>query len=172
MIFLGLHLDSQILIIGDSALLLARFHHLFTLPVLLVKLLKYFELLHILALFNLGLIPSLLHLFLQLSFKHFGCLSLVHLRFNLILKVCMVFFQLCFSDTQLSQVVFLNFSEACDGLGCSRNFLFILCIINLSIEFILSSFLDLGVVNFDAHFNVFVINILLKFALRFATLLL
>ena len=84
----------------------------------------------------------------------------------------MVFFQLCFSDTQLSQVVFLNFSEACDGLGCSRNFLFILCIINLSIEFILSSFLDLGVVNFDAHFNVFVINILLKFALGFATLLL
>ena len=79
MLILGLHLIPQVLVIGDSALLLARFHHLFSLPVILVKLLKYFELLHILASFDLGFVPSLLHLFLQLLFKHFGCLSLVHL---------------------------------------------------------------------------------------------
>ena len=118
-------------------------------------------LLLILSLFNLSLISSLLHLFLQLCFKHLFRLSLIHLLFQLILKMCVIFFQLCFLNTYLSQVVFLDFSEACDASGRSCNFLFVFCIIELSIEFFLCSLLDLGVVNFDSHFNVFVINILL-----------
>ena len=40
-VLLGLHLVPQVLIIGDSALLLARFDHLFTFPVLLVQFLEY-----------------------------------------------------------------------------------------------------------------------------------
>ena len=161
LIFLGLHLIPQILIISNSTLLPARFHHLFTVPMLLVQLLKYSELLLILSLFNLFLISPLLHLFLQLSFKHLFRLSLVHLFFKLFLKMCVIFFQLCCLNTYLSQVVFVGFSEACDASGRSCNFLFVFCIIELSIEFFLRSFLDLGVINFDSHFNVLVINILL-----------
>ena len=78
-VLLGLHLVPQVLIIGDSALLLARFDHLFTLPVLQVQFLEYLELLNVLAVFNPSLIPSLLHLFLQLCLEQLCCLRLHHL---------------------------------------------------------------------------------------------
>ena len=172
MILLGLHLIPQVLIISYSALLLARFHLNFTLPVLLVQLLKYLKLLSILGLFNLSLIHPLLHLLLQLRFEHFCRLRLVHLLLYRVLKMLLIFFQLCFRDTHMSQVVFLDFSEACDTSSCSCNFLLVFSIIKLSLKVFLGSLLNLSVIDFYSGFNIFVIDILLNFALRFAPLLL
>ena len=84
----------------------------------------------------------------------------------------LIFFQLSFGNPQTRQVVFVGVAEACDTSSCSRDFLFVVCVVALSIEVLLGALLDLGVIDLDSHCNVSIVNIFLDLSLLLAPLLL